>query len=1023
MVNFCKYCGAKLLPNSKFCPSCGRQLSQIPSQPSNVMQDHTSKVHYQQSSPIKRPSYSTYINGSESIGETSRKRSKTNGGKNSSKKIAWLNIALAAILIVEACCIGFVRPGYLLKKQNDPYRIQPIIEEPPEDEAEEILTLESNYHEKVQRIVDSLSEEEKRKLAPGTPRTISLKFTKAEIEAVDPIKVKVSSENPVCTEGDIKVDFKLWNLDGEDTLLIRSLGKVYDSESGSELELYDFSLESGKDQFTTEVEITLPRPQGGNANGVVWYDLDNDVWKPTVYDVSDDGKNYIIYTDHFTLFGPEASDYVTPEMLSSDIARGLFCTGFSAEERSKISNTELWNRNIIVSDERLTALVQKAWDDQSFLKKLLATSNISPEASMKGGIVEFLGSYYSIIDKWHSVANVVKRTGAGNYFAAVSGLFLLSKLYYQTGLKNETVVNFGKENKYDIIGLTFGIVATLSLPVSGPAATCAAIVSAVISFGQDIEDWYTYDVGREGQVYQYFLQEDSDISAAYKETLYNVNGVRLKLDGTGWADEISMIVEQFKNESSGYASNQDGGVSFDSLVEQRIDEYLNIFWDPSSYDGYERDSEMIEGFHMFYNDHYTDYVTKPANEYERDKNRAINKWKEPDKEQRERIIKATKARLMKNIREPLYAIYKKYVDEVTLEYKEELQNTTLLFLNSTVVLEVKDMALSNDETFGSDSVYSEEPDLVEFVNLQDKPDFWPADMTANDYYRKKFHPYALEESNEIFACKMYYYMMYGAPTSLCFKGDEKKGRKEEKKTFTIPKDDLGRIIIEIQIEGEKKSADPISETETVKSYKMRTVVDNMAGFNENFLPDMFSDIRMPEDVQCSVSSSGRVEISAPELSREFTASDTNPPYCNWFYKKKYERTPINIVAQLNDMTYYDHKKYGKVVEATSNIHGFFCSEDTRSAKDGKPSYLDHYSYTYSENQINRVYVQGADGVKEHEISRITLEYDENNNLKSVLLELCCEYKFCSSANEEVEGQKKWETEDKYWRYFVFDVVD
>ena len=781
MANFCNNCGTRVTPETKFCPNCGQKLTAEPAKP-----------------VTRRTEYPAPEAPGRSAG--------------SARGRSLLNIILAVIFLVEACCACFIRPGFLTRKPVDQpgnppgFVLTPPEPVPPESDEdnenrpgsiEETFTVDNTYHDTVQQVIDSLSEEEKRELSPAVPGSISLSFTREEIEAITPERVTVSPEEPVCEVGGITVDFKRWNLDEEETLLVRSVGEVYDSKSGSTLELYDFSLESGKDSFATEVDITLPRPQGGNANGVVWYDMENDTWRSTVYDISADGKNYILHTDHFSLFGPEASDYVKPEMLTADISKGLFCTGFTADERSRISNSELWNREIILSDERLTALYQAALKDQSFISRLLASGNITPEASLKGGWTEFFGSKYAFFDKWNSTISVIHETGAGNYFLGASGLFLACKMFYQWGYYEDvTLASLLAEYKYDLTGVTVGVIAAAFLPEVGIAKTCAAIGGAIISWGwgQDIEDKLKYNVGWQGDVYQYFLQEDKEIRP-YKDALLNSKGVRLKLDGTGWADEISMLAEKMKNGEYDYMKNQPGGISFDRIIEERIDKYLNSFWDMDVED------EIKEGVHVYYQNHYVDHLRKPTNENEKLMYRAQMKWEEPTPEQREKIIGTTKALLMKNTREIVYAVYKKYVDEVTQDYKEELQTVALPFLNSTIILEVNDEALKDGESFGSDSAYAEDPDTVVFTDLQDKPDFWPADMTANDYYRGKFHPYALQDSNEIFSCRMYYYMMYGSPTTLSFKGNMETGRMDASRSFAIPQDDLGRIIIEISVDG------------------------------------------------------------------------------------------------------------------------------------------------------------------------------------------------------------------------------
>ena len=799
-----------------------------------------------------------------------------------------LSILLIIIMIVELAIIGFKYPGVLVSDRGGQQTIagqQPpggAGQQPPggqqnEANAEGMSSAEGadaansfawtpdfTYEEvsaEVEEALSGLPEEQKREMAPGSPANISLSVNREEIEAVEPLTAVVSPENPVCTVGEITVDFKWWNLDGEETLQVRPMGTRTDGESGSTLQLYDFSLASGKDHFATDVEITMPRPQDGRANGVVWYDPESDSWHPTSYDISEDGKNYILYTDHFSLFGPEASDYVTPEMLSSDIGRGLFCTGFTAEERSHISNTELWNRPLVVSDERLTRLYQNALDNQEFLRELIAAGNIHPEATLKGGTVEAFGSKYGTADKWQSTLGAVKNTGRlGKGFLGFSSLFLALKMGYQYGYKSEPVANLLKEYKYDLGAVAVGLIA-LFLPEAGLAAGVASVGSALLSWGQDIEDFFTYDSSYYSLAYQYFL-DDATYAKVFEE-LRNRRGVSMKVDGTGWAEELSGLAEDVAAGKFDSRKNAQGYVPFDDLVRERFDRYLNCFW------------EQNEAVRSGAGYDYIESEYKSVSEEERASMHRTFVWNEKTAQERKsELQKSMRARLEKNTREIVYGIYKKYINDMVVDYKEEMQSTSLVFLNSTVVIEAKDAALSPGESFGSNSAYAENPDTIVFDGITDKPVYWPADMTDNDYYRGKFHPYCLEGEDEIFSCRMYYYMMYGSPEKLRFRGNSDTGLSDSTPTFHVPEDDLGRIIVEVPVNGTQQKKKEKTASGTYRILPVEEEKRHSYGGGSNYqyaLSKAFENAVLTLNADGTFSGSGEWSESYGDNSRETSA--------------------------------------------------------------------------------------------------------------------------------------------------------
>ena len=170
MANFCNNCGTRVTPETKFCPNCGQKLTAEPAKP-----------------VTRRTEYPAPEAPGRSAG--------------SARGRSLLNIILAVIFLVEACCACFIRPGFLTRKPVDQpgnppgFVLTPPEPVPPESDEdnenrpgsiEETFTVDNTYHDTVQQVIDSLSEEEKRELSPAVPGSISLSFTREEIEAITP---------------------------------------------------------------------------------------------------------------------------------------------------------------------------------------------------------------------------------------------------------------------------------------------------------------------------------------------------------------------------------------------------------------------------------------------------------------------------------------------------------------------------------------------------------------------------------------------------------------------------------------------------------------------------------------------------------------------------------------------------------------------------------------------------------------------------------------------------------------------
>ncbi len=737
-----------------------------------------------------------------------------NGKKNGGS--SGLLIFLSVVLAVETVVAGFKYPGFFVKGKKNSY----VYNYSGNDASgktgssgdftggssdnssnSENCSFGMDYipgdiaaaNEEVEEARESLSVEEVRELSPGNPFGIGIRISREEIESVEPQTATVSVDDPSCNVGGIDVDMKWWNLDGDDTVEMRTLGERYDTGAECSLDLYDFSLESGKDKFPTAVDITLPRPQGGNANGVVWYNPDTDIWEPTSYDISEDGQNYILHTDHFSLFGVEASDWITPEMLTADISRGLFCTGITRERFDDISIAELYNTPLVVSDERISAFAQHGFDNLDFVKKILAEGNLHPEVMYNGMTGEILGeindtssNIYSYTFDIHAKLNFAKEPGWsqawGKVFTTASIVSFLAKLTYYSGLKDQKISSVLNEYRWDLGGIAVGLALSFVLPEVGVVAAAVTVGSSILlSYGPDIEEMFTKDTSIEAGVFRYYLDRARDESRG----LVNYKGDKLYLKGGGWADEIRHIADEMRTEP--FAEGQKVR-NLDKAIDNRIDQYFDNFWNLS------QDEKQI-------------WLEEYCKDIYKGNNAAVGRriakrgWKDPDAKRIEEIRENVKKEFYGHNREMIYSVYKALYNEILTNYKTEISNTTLVCLNSTLTFIASDSTLGEGQTFGSDSIYSKEMIDIMFKDMPEKPNFCPADMLLFDYDPEYFHPYTVEGEDEIFSCRFYYYMMYGCPGQMIFAGNEDFGLDEMSPEIPAPEVVMGDTEIIIPVSG------------------------------------------------------------------------------------------------------------------------------------------------------------------------------------------------------------------------------
>ena len=261
---FCMGCGEPLQPGTKFCMKCGLKVG-------TTCPKDVPPVDI----PVDGPVESVEVSDEMPKQKTRKRSSKSAKGaaKTSKKSRKGLWICLAIVLF-----LGFVKPGFFLRDRGGG--------------NEGLDFSDMDLDEAIGAIKNTPDIE-------SGPKGITVRYSNKDYANAPVYSATVSSEAPKATAGKITVDFHSWNLQGDDELIVKELPVLHDQVNGYDVTGYDLSLKSGKNKFDTSVEITIPREPGETCD-IVWFNEKTGKYDYLYSEISDDGKNYIAYLDHFT---------------------------------------------------------------------------------------------------------------------------------------------------------------------------------------------------------------------------------------------------------------------------------------------------------------------------------------------------------------------------------------------------------------------------------------------------------------------------------------------------------------------------------------------------------------------------------------------------------------------------------------------------------------------------------------------------------------------------------------------------
>ena len=295
MANYCSNCGTKLKPDQAYCHECGAKVVQTntdtplvesyQARPVQVRVDNHSGEYnndkpMQDHQQVKKPKQRQNRQSKQAAKKQRPQQQKNQqlqqsqrpNGRKHSTSLGILTVFLTFILVVESVVAGLWYPGFFNRGTGGNN------------------SGTTGFSGETGIVSENFTDDD-----------YNIDYSEQEISAAPKTEMKISAGNPSASAGDFAVDFGAFNEMEDDTFTVRELpvhdfGKDCYSVKG-----YDLSLASGKHTFTGEVCVTYPRTgEEGDLVQFMSKNPDTGENERLYYEISDDGKNYLVYSDHFS---------------------------------------------------------------------------------------------------------------------------------------------------------------------------------------------------------------------------------------------------------------------------------------------------------------------------------------------------------------------------------------------------------------------------------------------------------------------------------------------------------------------------------------------------------------------------------------------------------------------------------------------------------------------------------------------------------------------------------------------------
>ncbi len=536
----------------------------------------------------------------------------------------------------------------------------------------------------------------------------NVKITQNDISRAETAMGLVTPENPVASAGGASVDFGAYNLLGEETLEVRKLAAKTDQKYGCKVQPYDFSL-GEVTQFANLVDITLPYddcPDAEDRIMVRYYNEGSGDWVYVPYTIDTASRTVTFATDHFSTFG-------IFEMYAFDIGYTgpLSEATFSPAKLEKMCaemDSDLFYRmleaNQIPLTESAEAMLGAANNTTSATDYTINVRNAL--AAFTGNAVMEMGNKLGYL----GIALVTLKVGAG---------------WYNTGNLSQTI----SANAYDLAEMAMGIAAIATGSVFCSVAAAGIWIGGMVdSTMRGILDG-GYENGVE-EAYNHFSKQCVTYIANENRCGFKLKVTDLKSANVYWQASEFQLGSQaewnvaLKRIYNRYKTNPQ---EMSKAVNALVDDYASVFW------------RIPDGSRKAYIDDFS--LTGK-----------LSGWQMPDAATQKRYTQRLKGRILAQL-EPLFTeYYKLSMNEARTAALNVLMDTQA-YLNQILYFEIEVHGTGDKATKFSDSAYKDYVILFE-NNASKLPDYWLC--------------YTSKDSNEVFQCTLFAYLMAGSPTKLKF---------------------------------------------------------------------------------------------------------------------------------------------------------------------------------------------------------------------------------------------------------------
>lgn len=640
------------------------------------------------------------------------------------------------------------------------------------------------------------------------------------IAKLEPQTAAVSNENNNVDVSGLHFDFFEWNLKKEDTLEVRDAGTV--TIPDGTLRMLDFSLASGQQEFLTDVAITIPRLEGEEDAYIEWYDPEQKRWRPTAFDISDEQNCFILYTNHFSNFGIKtplrgegAEEYYTK------MDFGLFDVINKNPETGELYP---FLQEPIGLDAATMARIRSA--EYPELTSILESDGLSAQA-LDQNSAEVLGNTLAEVLGYIDTADNITNDSGKKYIASLfkNGKELTSKggkylyafstlitLYNTTKelMLNETATPVLKNNA---VGLTSAVVGGVGFFASAASAPYFTAAGALLTFGPSVyKAVINYPRGLSEASYFYYLNNNVYLNpdGSITEKPAEDRSVQLKMDGSGWSDAFLQILENSNNDPK----------KLEEDISALYYYYLDHYFSQPNEDIRQfiienkkeiSDSSAVGPVHI-------EYENQTVFEMEMEAE-LVFRYEEMDeyREDARRII-------VENTKVYLYRVVHSLLNEAYRETAEGIANELVPYLNQKLIFEVETGTMDyfgntiyakNREYYSGefddifpfsypwrgDVDYQLEKEPIAFLDIK-RPYYCPNYRFPEQFYSQGFVPHGIPDSDTIFICNRYYYMMVGSPTNLGFNGNGTDEYPRQVIGFTVPDDGGDTQIVRLSLKVE-----------------------------------------------------------------------------------------------------------------------------------------------------------------------------------------------------------------------------